>query len=83
MGDTIDQQRLVKGRKVTAYLGFRANEYNRRWFNSINCWKVENLDAQLSPETNSEEQQQQAVPACQPQQQLFPEKSGIADDLPF
>ena len=81
LGDTIDQQRLVKGRKVTAYLGFKANEYNGRWFNSVNCWKVDNLDA--PPPVANPQGQQQAPRTHQAQQQIFPEKPDMADDLPF
>lgn len=83
MNDTIDQQRLIEGRRVKAHLSIRTNEYNGRWFNSVSCWKVDNLDEQPSPVTNSEGQHQQTVPAYQPQQQMFPGKTDMADDLPF
>lgn len=83
MGDTIDQQRLVEGRRVTVYLSIKTNEYNGRWFNSINCWKIDNLDAPPPSPTQPSKQSQQAA-TCQPQQQqMFPGNTSIADDLPF
>lgn len=44
MGDLIEQQRLIKGKRVIAHLGFRANKYNGRFFNSVACWKVDSLE---------------------------------------
>lgn len=76
MGDVIDQQRLVVGRVAKVYLGARANEHNGRWFNSITCWKVENIGgAPVQPTYQQPTYQQPSVPV-----QSVPENK---EDLPF
>lgn len=77
MNDTIDQQRLIPGRKVKAYFSPKATEYQGKYYLRASCWKIENLDVQESGQKN-----------FAPDQSLFPplvdlQGNGVNDDLPF
>lgn len=44
--DSVDQLKGLKvGDELTAYFNLRSREYNGRWYQNVNLWKVEKLDA--------------------------------------
>ena len=71
---------LKENERVRVHLEIRANEYNGKFYNSIDCWKVDrNSDGQQgnavmnsSPQAAPPQQQQQEPVAQSSQQQQFP-----------
>ena len=73
---------LKENERVRVHLEIRANEYNGRFYNSIDCWKVDrNSDHQqqqdnavvnTSPQATPTQQQPQEPVAQSSQQQQFP-----------
>lgn len=71
--ERINEFDLHEGEKVTMHIDIDAREYNGRWYNSINVWKVE-----------KEGGQRQAPQQQAPQQGQAPQGGDIpSDDLPF
>lgn len=72
---------LKENERVRVHLEIRANEYNGKFYNSIDCWKVDrNSDQQqqqgnavvnASPQATPTQQQPQE-PVARPSQQQFP-----------
>ena len=94
--ERIDNFKLRVGDNITAYLDVDAKEYNGRWYNSINIWKVERVGAngnnnndasngsqQRSSQTQSNQQQSEQMPPQQQQQQIIASPYNNGDDLPF
>ena len=93
--ERIDNFKLRVGDNIVAYLDVDAKEYNGRWYNSINIWKVErvgttgnNNDAsngsqQRSSQTQSNQQQSEPMPPKQKQQEIIASPYNNGDDLPF
>lgn len=87
--DKIQQFRIVIGEVLTVHLGIKANKSknNGRWFNSLDCWKVERFGQQAAPTAPNQQQpyyqqQMQTAPTTNQQQSLY----GAApnqDNLPF
>lgn len=73
---------LKENERVRVHLEIRANEYNGKFYNSIDCWKVDrNNDQQqqqgnavvnASPQATPTQQQPQEPVAQSSQQQQFP-----------
>lgn len=73
---------LKENERVRVHLEIRANEYNGKFYNSIDCWKVDrNNDQQqqqgnavvnASPQATPTQQQPQQPVAQSSQQQQFP-----------
>lgn len=73
---------LKENERVRVHLEIRANEYNGKFYNSIDCWKVDrNSDQQqqqgnavvnASPQAAPTQQQPPQQPVAQPTQQQFP-----------
>lgn len=71
---------LKENERVRVHLEIRANEYNGKFYNSIDCWKVDrNSDGQqgnavmnASPQAAPPQQQPQEPVAQSSQQQQFP-----------
>lgn len=71
---------LKENERVRVHLEIRANEYNGKFYNSIDCWKVDrNSDQQqgnavvnASPQATPTQQQPQEPVAQSSQQQQFP-----------
>lgn len=73
---------LKENERVRVHLEIRANEYNGKFYNSIDCWKVDrNSDGQqqqgnpvvnASPQATPTQQQPQEPVAQSSQQQQFP-----------
>lgn len=75
--DKIQQFGIQVGEVVTAHLGIKANKSkDGRWFNSLDCWKVDRFGQQ---------QPVQGVAPVQQQMQNFPPPPGTTsnDHLPF
>lgn len=93
--DRIDNFKLRVGDNIVAYLDIDAKEYNGRWYNSINIWKVERVGAngnnndasngsqQRSSQTQSNQQQSEPMPPKQKQQEIIASPYNNGDDLPF
>ena len=93
--DRIDNFKLRVGDNIVAYLDVDAKEYNGRWYNSINIWKVERVGAngnnndasngsqQRSSQTQSNQQQSEPMPPKQKQQEIIASPYNNGDDLPF
>lgn len=47
--DKIKSFHLEVGELVTVHLGINANKSQDRWFNQVNCWKVEHLAQSIFP----------------------------------
>lgn len=75
--DKIQQFGIQVGEVVTAHLGIKANKSkDGRWFNSLDCWKVDRFGQQ---------QPVQGVAPVQQQMQNFPPPPDTTsnDNLPF
>lgn len=94
--ERIDNFKLRVGDNIVAYLDVDAKEYNGRWYNSINIWKVERVGAngnnnndasngsqQRSSQTQSNQQQSEQMPPKQKQQEIIASPYNNGDDLPF
>jgi len=66
--DRINGMALAVGQQVTAHLNVNCREYNGRFFNSIDCWKVERPNQAPQPQAQPAQQAQQPY-AQQPQAQ--------------
>lgn len=93
--DRIDNFKLRVGDNIVAYLDVDAKEYNGRWYNSINIWKVERVGAngnnndasngsqQRSSQTQSNQQQSEPMQPKQKQPEIIASPYNNGDDLPF
>lgn len=78
--EKIARMGLKENERVRVHLEIRANEYNGKFYNSIDCWKVDrNSDGQqgnavvnASPQATPTQQQPQEPVAQSSQQQQFP-----------
>lgn len=81
--DRIKQFNIQSGEELTVSFDVDAHEYNGRWFNQINAWKVDRVPAQqpasadVPPFDGTPFPPQDAAPA-QPAAE-----GNSADDLPF
>ena len=75
--DKIQQFNIQLGEIITANIGLKAHQSKEgRWFNQLDCWKVERPNAQQQGQIGQVQQpvggyyqpQQQPVPLSQPQQ---------------
>ena len=67
------------GDEVNVFFDIDAHEYQGRWFDSLNCWKVESLKEQPQPQTESHHEPKGILHSVPP----VPDTTGDADDLPF
>ena len=63
--ERIDNFKLRVGDNIVAYLDIDAREYNSRWYNSINIWRVERVGSNGN-ETQSHQQQYEQKTRQQP-----------------
>ena len=63
--DRIDNFKLRVGDNIVAYLDIDAREYNSRWYNSINIWRVERVGSNGN-QTQSHQQQYEQETRQQP-----------------
>lgn len=80
--DRLAQYAIKEGEELRVSVDIDAHEYNGRWFNDINAWKVERIDATAQPAGNVHPQTQaQSVQTQAPVGQQ--DNADPADDLPF
>lgn len=82
--DKIKQFNIQMGAELTVSFDIDAHEYNGRWFNQVNAWKVEAVAQQGTAPTAQPPQQPQTAtpfPPQQPQPQAIPASDN--DTLPF
>ena len=63
--ERIDNFKLRVGDNIVAYLDIDAREYNNRWYNSINIWRVERVGSNGN-QTQSHQQQYEQETRQQP-----------------
>lgn len=63
--ERIDNFKLRVGDNIVAYLDIDAREYNSRWYNSINIWRVERVGSNGN-QTQSHQQQYEPGTRQQP-----------------
>ena len=63
--ERIDNFNLHVGDNIVAYLDIDAREYNSRWYNSINIWRVERVGSNGN-QTQSHQQQYEQQTRQQP-----------------
>lgn len=63
--ERIDNFKLRVGDNIVAYLDIDAREYNSRWYNSINIWRVERVGSNGN-QTQSHQQQYEQETLQQP-----------------
>ncbi len=68
--DKLQQFNIQAGEIITAHIGLKANQSrtNGRWFNQLDCWKVDRPNGQVS-----QNPQQQGGYYAPPQQQFPPQ----------
>lgn len=84
--DKIQQFGIQVGEVVTAHLGIKANKSkDGRWFNSLDCWKVDRFGQQQpAPPPAYQQAPVQGVAPVQQQMQNFPPPANTSNDnLPF
>ena len=82
--DKIKQFNIQMGAELTVSFDIDAHEYNGRWFNQVNAWKVEAVAQQGTAPTAQPQQQTQTAtpfPPQRPQPQAIPASDN--DTLPF
>lgn len=59
--DKLQQFNIQAGEIITAHIGLKANQSrtNGRWFNQLDCWKVERPGGQVAQSQIGEQQQPQ------------------------
>lgn len=80
--ERLAQYAIKEGEELRVSVDIDAHEYNGRWYNDINAWKVERIDATAQPAGNVHPQTQaQSVQTQAPVGQQ--DNADPADDLPF
>lgn len=66
--DKLQQFNIQAGEIITAHIGLKANQSrtNGRWFNQLDCWKVERPSGQVAQSQIGAPQQPQNTPYQQP-----------------
>lgn len=78
--DRLKQFNLRKGEEVIVSFDIDAHEYQGRWYNSCQAYKVERVGQQ---QATAPAQASQAAPAQQPFPPAQQDNGGGVDDLPF
>ena len=69
--DKLQQFNIQLGEIITAHIGLKARQSKEgRWFNQLDCWKVERPTGQMQGQVAQNPQQQGGY--CAPPQQQFP-----------
>ena len=80
--ERIDNFKLRVGDNIVAYLDIDAREYNSRWYNSINIWRVERVGLNGN-QAQSHQQQSEPMQPKQKQQEIIASPDNNGDDLLF
>ena len=70
---------LNEGDQIIAHFDIRGREHNGRYFNSLNCWRIDN-EAGQQPSRRPESRPAQEKPPIPPKPDNAPE---LEDDIPF
>ena len=71
--DKLQQFNIQLGEIITAHIGLKARQSKEgRWFNQLDCWRVERPTGQMQGQI-AQNPQQQGVYYAQPQQQFPPQ----------
>lgn len=80
--ERIARMNIQENERIRVHLEIQANEYNGKFYNSIDCWKVDRNSVQqqqqgnavmnASPQATPTQQQPPQQPVAQPTQQQFP-----------
>ena len=86
--DRINKFALAVGKYVTAHLAISAREYNGRWYNTIEIWKVDGGQQQGQRQAPAQGQQAPApqpapAPQAPPQQPAAPQGGNTQGADPF
>lgn len=85
--DKLQQFNIQLGEIITAHIGLKARQSKEgRWFNQLDCWKVERPNGQQQPIPLSQQSQQfppQVNASGQPIQQNTQYAGGQQQGLPF
>ena len=86
--DRINKFGLTVGKYVTAHLAISAREYNGRWYNTIEVWKVDGGQQQGQRQAPAQGQQAPApqpapAPQAPPQQPAAPQGGNTQGADPF
>lgn len=85
--DKLQQFNIQLGEIITAHIGLKARQSKEgRWFNQLDCWKVERSNAQPQSQIGQNPQQQfppQVNASGQPTQQGVQYSGGQQGNLPF
>lgn len=72
---------LAVGTEGTFNIEVESREFNGRWYTSVNCWKWETAQPQLSPTPTNDPYAAMGMQPRETQAQTAP--AAQADDLPF
>ena len=67
--DKINQMAIRQGEELVIHLNIDTREFNGRYFNNVECWKVERAGQQQQQTQQVQQPAPQAAPAPQPQVQ--------------
>lgn len=85
--DKLQQFNIQLGEIITAHIGLKARQSKEgRWFNQLDCWKVDRPNAQPQGQVSQNPQQQfpqQVNASGQPAQQGVQYSGGQQGNLPF
>ena len=83
-GDRVQLDQFQIGELIKVSFDIRGREYQGRWYNTLNCWKIERPQAATAPQSAAAPQSapaQAAAPAAPTGPAEQPQQGG--DDLPF
>ena len=81
--DRIKQFNIQSGEELTVSFDVDAHEYQGRWFNQINVWKVDRMPAQQPDAAPVPPFDASATPFPPQSEPAAEAGTGSADDLPF
>lgn len=86
--DRLAAMNIQSGEELRVSIDIDAREYNGRWFNSVNAWKVERIDPMAAQAAAQVQQPMVAdtfspAPAAQAASFQAASEENSADDLPF
>ncbi|MBR4216044.1 MAG: DUF3127 domain-containing protein [Bacteroidales bacterium] len=80
-GDRVQLDQYQIGENIKVSFDIRGREYQGKWYNTLNAWKIERIGANNAQPTG---QQPATQPAGQPAGPVEePQASAQGDDLPF
>ena len=78
--DKLDTWNIAVGKHLRVHINVNAKEYNGKWYNSVQAWKVEELEPIAQPPVASPQSAPVQMPSTEQEDIFAPDKSG---ELPF